>query len=165
MEPVSKLGTFTPPMSTSKWGQEEISSVTSKLLETSCEPVAAPPKLWLCSSVGTSFPTPKQNEVAYQHGVGVAKEIASEEEHALHHNPLQCDQAGCSGGILWGQYEVDDCAAGNSATEQYFQVEPGTGRYFKGPQQSGQHRSKGKAEEQASSKLQQGTKKMKQQWL
>ena len=78
MEPVStRQGTFTPPMSTSKWGQDEINPEVSKLRETACEPVAAPTKLWVCSSVGTSFLTWNESEIVDQHSRGVVRETVN----------------------------------------------------------------------------------------
>ena len=54
IDPVSiRHGTGTPPMSTSKWGHDEIKlDPTDTLLE----PGNPPTELWLCSSVGASFP-------------------------------------------------------------------------------------------------------------
>lgn len=63
-------------------------------LEATGEPVVAPPKLWLCGSVGTSFPTPRQNRPGYQ-GWVVGGTVC-EGEHASHHTLSQNGRAGYS---------------------------------------------------------------------
>ena len=89
-------------MSTSKWGRGEINPEASKSCETDCEPEAAPPKLWLCSSVGTIFPTPKGDKAAAQDWRGIVRGTANEEEHASHHTLMQNVMADYNAYILLG---------------------------------------------------------------
>lgn len=66
MDPVSiKQGTSTPPMETSKWGQDDIKLEIVPASVRTPEPIESPPKLWLCSSGGASFPPVHDGETAY----------------------------------------------------------------------------------------------------
>ncbi|MEQ2179676.1 hypothetical protein GOODEAATRI_027587 [Goodea atripinnis] len=105
IEPVStKHLTVTPPVTTSARGQTEINLEAPKFLITACEPVAPPPKLWLYSSVGTSFPTLKQNETETLK----LTEAEYERGHANHHTLVQNGQAAYSAYRLQDQERVDD---------------------------------------------------------
>lgn len=56
IDPVStKQGTFTPPITTSMCGQVPTSLASLSTPNITGEPVAAPPELWLLSSMGASF--------------------------------------------------------------------------------------------------------------
>ena len=65
MDPVSiKQGTRTPPIQTSKCGQEDIKLEILPASVRTPEPTGSPPELWLCSWGGVSFPPVDGRETA-----------------------------------------------------------------------------------------------------
>lgn len=115
IDPVStKQGTSTAPMSTFKWGQDEIKVASST---TTPEPVIAPPELWLCNAAGASFPT--ADEAAYQTAeVGRVKKAEGEGAHASLHTPWRSDLAVGTADRLWGRKGKDGGVAENAASRR-----------------------------------------------
>lgn len=88
-----KQGTITPPKTTSKCGQDNISLEASlKLFETNSEPVEVPPKLWLYNPGDASFLKPELGKTLLQ-SVGVYVRSGNREELITYCIPLQYDQA------------------------------------------------------------------------
>lgn len=91
IDPVStRQEVTTPPMLTPRWGQDDMSLDTSMSPAPEIEPVTAPSELWLCSSVGASFPAPGWSGTAYW-TEKVAREAECEQEHGPHRTLWLCD--------------------------------------------------------------------------
>lgn len=97
MDPVStKQGTVTPPIATVRCGQELINLVSPPSLNTTGEPVVAPPELWLLGSTGASFPIA---ELALAEKLAAEKKkMKVEEEHVPPCTPWQNGQAADTAG-------------------------------------------------------------------